>query len=297
MRAVVKGALLVAAALLLASPAGAEWVEWIADAGLAFEWDDNVNRSAFDADEVSDFRWRPAVRGGRIYQLTDHTRLSFAAELEGALYHDWDGLNHFRAGGTAAVLHKFGTGPNVPTLRFHGTVGYLGISDHERSSVLYEAGIQLSKRFSPRFDAAIDVLYSDRDGRNGTVVVPTLGTDVWDQANVEVGAVGNFLITPQILASVGYRYRDGEFDSACTPGNVATVFAREGSNVEAIAIDDVFGGCVYRLDGHMHGALVNLSYGLSDHLSVDLGYRFQHGKARSLAYDTNIVTLSLLFRY
>jgi len=38
-----------------------------------------------------------------------------------------------------------------------------------------------------------------------------------------------------LLLSAGYSYRDGDFDSACTPGNVGAVFALE--DVKAIAFD------------------------------------------------------------
>jgi hypothetical protein len=171
------------------------------------------------------------------------------------------------------------------------------VRDNPRDSLLYEAGAELIKRFSPRFDAALFGRYTNRDGGNGTPVVPNLGSDVWDQQNFEVGARANFLVLPQLLLTGGYTYRNGDFDSSCTVGNVGKVFAREGANVKAIAVNDVFGGCTYRLGGDSHTASVDLNYGIGRRWAVDVGYKFRQGKADVLIYRNNIVTISVLFRY
>jgi hypothetical protein len=277
--------------------AGAEWVDWIAEAGTGFEYDDNLNLSSFRDDEESDYAWLARGRGGRVYQITDDTRLSLAAEFQSRMQFDFDDFNRVRLQGRAAILHKFGVGPNVPQLRIVGAAGRMWVDDDDRSSWVYDAGIEVLKRFHPRIDAAIFGRYTNRDGGNGSIVVPSIDTDVWDQENFEVGIRGNFLVWDSLMLSAGYTYRDGEFASNCTTSNVSKVFAREGSNVKAIARDRVFGGCVYRLQGHIHQASVNLNYGIGDHVSVDLGYKFRQGKADVLIYRSNVVSLAVLFRY
>lgn len=289
---------LAALALLLTAPAArAEWVDWIAEASSGFEFSDNLNRSAFRDDTVSDFSWTATGRAGRVFQASEKTRISLAAEFASAVQFRWTGYDRVRGSGEVAVLHKFGVGPDIPVLRVFGRAGYLAVDDGDRSGGVYETGFSLSKRVSPRLDGDLFFSYQNRDGGNGTTVVPTLPTNVWDQENFEVGFNTHYLMWPNILASVGYAYRDGEFDSSCTPGNVGKVFTREGSNVKAIAVNNIFGGCVYRLGGHTHQFSANLNYGLGDHFSVDLGYKFQQGQADVLIYRTNIVTLSVLYRY
>ncbi len=277
--------------------ARAEWVDWIAEAGTGFEYDDNLNLSSFRDDEESDYAWLARGRGGRVYQITDDTRLSLAAEFQSRVQFDFDEFDRVRLQGRAAILHKFGVGPNVPQLRIVGAAGRMWVDDDDRSSWVYDAGIEALKRFHPRIDAAIFGRYTNRDGGNGSIVVPSIDTDVWDQENFEVGIRGNFLVWDSLVLSAGYTYRDGEFASNCTTSNVSKVFAREGSNVKAIARDRVFGGCVYRLEGHIHQASVNLNYGIGDHVSVDLGYKFRQGKADVLIYRSNVVSLAVLFRY
>ena len=110
-------------------------------------------------------------------------------------------------------------------------------------------------------------------------------------------AVETVFDSGQLVLGASYSYRDGEFDSACTPGNVAKVIAREGSNMKAIAVDDIFGGCVYRLEGHAHTGELHLNYGLGNRFSVDLGYRYVWGQARELIYRSNVASVAVLFRY
>jgi hypothetical protein len=289
-------ALALASVWLAAAPAAAEWVDWIAQAELGFEFDDNVNRSAFDHDEESDFVWRPAASVGRVYQVGDLTRVALSVDAEGAIYHEREGLNAVQLGGTAALIHKFGLG-EVPELRVYGSAGYLNLRDDERDGMLYEAGAELSRAFGERLEGTLFGLYSWRDGNEGVRVLANEGRDVWDQRAFEIGARGSFLLTEQLQLGAGYSYRDGDFDSACTKGNVAKVIAREGSNLKAIARDDVFGGCVYRLGGHLHTASLSLNYGIGRRFSVDLGYRFLYGQARELIYRSNVVGVAVLFRY
>jgi hypothetical protein len=283
--------------LLAAPPASAEWGAWFAELGTGFEYRDNLNNSAFRDDIEDDGAWTAGGRGGRVYNVSDQTRVSLSLDFASAVQFEFSGLNRVRASGEAAIIHKFGLGPTVPVLRVFGKAGYLAVDDSDRSGGVYETGFKLSKRFTNRLDGDLFFKYHNYDGGNGSVVVPTLGTNVWDQENFETGLDLNFLITDRLLASAGYMYRNGEFDSQCTTGNVAKVFAREGDNVKAIAQDKVFGGCVYRLGGDVHQGLANLNYAVSDHFAVDLTYKYQYAKADVLIYRTNIVSLSVLYRY
>jgi hypothetical protein len=289
-----------------ATPARAEWVDWIAEARLRAEWDDNLNRSAFGADEADDLRWEPSISLGRVFQATERTRLAASVDVEGALYHTYERLNATEYGVTLSALHKLGVG-DVPWIRWHGFAGQRNLREDERDSILLETGLQVGMRFSPRLDGSIAYLYTDRGGANGGLrAAPGIGTRVFDQSAHHVTWRMSYALWPGLLGTVGYTYRNGDFHSHCTVGNVGKVFAREGSNVEAIRLDTVFGhanlpdgrrGCVYKLDGDAHSAFVNLSWALGRRASVDLGYRFLRGEGRRLIYRSNAVTLALLFRY
>ena len=125
--------------------------------------------------------------------------------------------------------------------------------------------------------------------------VPTIGTSVFDQEYHLFTLSGNYLLLEPLLLTAGYTFRLGDFDSACTTENFGTVLAR--ADVEAVTLDSVFGGCVYRLDGTGSAAFVNFSWGFTNRISLDLGYRFYYGKADDLDYFSNTARLTALFRY
>ena len=274
--------------------ASAEWADWIAEGDVAFQYESNLNFSPFGGDEEDDFWWRFGTRGGRFFQLTDLTRASVEGNLAGEVYHEFDDLNAVDVGGTLAVSHKFGVG-DKPWARLAVFGGYKDLREDDRSGARLEVDLAAGKRFSPRFDASLRYRFTSRWGGNGPTAVPTLSTNVWDQQYHLISAAGNFLVTRALLATLGFTFRTGEFDSACTPQNVGTVLS--WGNVKAIALDPVFGGCAYRLRGEAYSPFVNLSYGITHHLSVNASYRFMHGDAQRLDYDNHIGKLTLVLRY
>ena len=226
--------------------------------------------------------------------MTDLTRASVEVDIGGEVYHEFDDLNAVDVGGTLAVSHKFGIG-DKPWARLAVSGGYKDIQEDDRSGARLEIDLSAGQRFSPRFDASLSYHFTSRWGGNGPTAVSTISTNVWDQQYHLITAVGNFLVTRALLATVGFTFRTGEFDSACTPMNVGTVLM--SGEVKAIALDPVFGGCTYRLEGEAYSPFVNLSYGITHHFSVNAGYRFMHGDAGSLDYDNHVGKLTLVVRY
>jgi len=310
----------IAAALLaaFAAPASAEWVEWIADAAFETKFNDNLNQTGFHGDEASDFLFRPSLSVGRVFQATDLTRLSGTVDVEGELHARFDRLNAGVLGVTLAAHHKFGLGHTRPWMRLHAKAGRIDVKEHNRDGWLWEGGIQLGKRFTPRFDATLAYTYEGRDGHDGGLVAPGFDTDVWDQNRHRINAEANFLVTELLLFTAGFEFIDGDFESACPkagpggggpgpapgpgpgPGPGGNGFLDE-ERPEAAALDAVFGNapgdCMYRVDGQIYAGYFGFDYPVTDRVAVDLGYRFQHGEGRVLDYDSHIGTLGFTFRY
>ena len=163
-------------------------------------------------------------------------------------------------------------------------------------SKIYDIGVRSGKRFTPRLDASIGYDFHYRDGRDtGIGAAPPIGTDVFDQSNHTISGNLNYLVTNKLLLSAGYAYLNGDFDSACTVANVGTVLANE--DVKAIILDNVFGGCVYRLDGDVNILSLNLSYALNNHASLNIGYTHRDGEADFLEYESSIVQASFNYSY
>jgi hypothetical protein len=276
------------------APRFGQWSDWIIEGQIPFEYTSNVNVSAFNADEEYDFAWFPKARLGRNYQLADSTRLGITVEISGDIYTRFSLLNAVEGGGTLTLFHKFGLG-NAPWLRAFFFGGYKDVQDVARTGRRFEVGLKGGKRFSPRFDASLTYRYTNRDGGNGPVAVPSIPTDVFTQTYHQATISARYLLLEQLQATAGYTFRGGDFDSACTVGNVGTVLARE--DVRAIALDPVFNGCVYRLVGFSHSPFVNFSWGFNHHLSLDAGYEFVKGNADHLNYRVHTGKLVLRFQY
>ena len=66
---------------------------------------------------------------------------------------------------------------------------------------------------------------------------------------------------------------------------------------KAAAVDNVFGGIVYRISGNTYSPFVSVNYGFTDRFSVDAGYRYERGEGSSLKYDNRIVHAAAIFRF
>jgi len=277
----------------------AEWVEWIADAEVCFTYNDNINRSLFNDERTSNTAHSSYVSLGRYKQLTDSTRLRVTTDLEIGTYNKFELLNYSSAGVTLALRHKLGIGPNVPWLGAHVSATTMNVRDNVRDSSLYNLGLQVGKRFSPRFDGEIKYEYKLRDGEDGEITMKNImhgiDTDVFDQKSHTLSFIANYLASRKVLMTVGYSYRDGDFDSNCSLGNFETVWHEE--KVHATTSDKVFGGLVYRLEGGAHVLSLGASYALGGHASLNLGFQRQEGKGNTFRWKSSIVHASFIYSY
>lgn len=302
-------AVAIAVGLALApAPAHAEWAEWIANGSLGFEYTDNLSDSPFQNTEKDDFSWEAQALFGRIYQLGDNTRATLGAEVSGAVFHQFTELSRAQVGVRASIFHKLGLG-DAPWVRLSGFGGYREVLQSQRSGPLGEVELMVGKRFTPRFDAAFSYLFTARDGKRGPNAPIGMGGPqapggpgpggggggrrVFDQQFHQLTLQGSFLALPRVLLTAGYTFFYGEFAAFANCG--AGVPAK--ADVRATTSDDVFNGCLYRLKGPGHSPFVKASYGLTDHLSLDVGYRFNWLEADDLEYERNTGQLLLQYRY
>ncbi len=283
------------AALLLGAPARAEWVDWVLDADVAARYDSNVNRASEGSEREWDFSFRPSARAGRYFQLAERTRLLAAGDLAGEVYTDFGQLDAIETGGELALLHKLGVG-DAPWLRGFATGGQRSVRDGDRSGPQFTVGLAVGKRLSPRLDVRFRYAFGRTWGGSTDAAVAGAPHDVFDQEHHDLTLDGSALLTDALLLGAGFTYRRGDFDSNAQQSRFS-VLAR--NDVEAVARDDVFGGWVYRIEGNSYSPFVRLNYGLTDHWSCELGYRFQlaEGDGDGLRYRSHAVTALVLFRY
>lgn len=288
-----RSALAALAALLASAPAGAEWVDWIADAQLDARYDSNVNQAARASEEEWDLAFLPSIAFGRSYQLAERTRVAATASVAGEIYSRTDELNAAAGEGQISLSHKFGLG-DAPWARAYVGGGYQHVEVHQRHGPRFTVGAELGKRLSPRFDARLSYRYTQRWGPGGPRAVVGIPDDVFDQQSHGIELEGGFLATESLLLRVGFGYQRGDFDTNLIANRVG-ILAQ--TKVEAVARDKVFGGWVYRIEGNSYVPFASLGWGFHDRWSVDAGYRFRYTEGHGLSYRNHSVRAALMFRY
>lgn len=288
----------VVAGLVVALPAQAEWVEWVGDAAVDAKYRHNINFSDFD--NVTEEDWVLEARGtyGRFYQVAESSRIGLIGRLSALKHENWDELDGVLAGAELVGIHKFGLGPTAPVVRISYMAENMDIKDAMRDGQHQDAAINLSKRFTERFDASVGYSYYNRDGHAGATSIIALGdTDVFDQEQDIWSIRANYLLTERMLGSIGYSYVDGEFATQCPDAGIGLT-ALLNPEIKGAAVDTVFGGtCTYKAEGEVDAVDVGLSYFIDQTTSLELGYQLRSGEAGNLDYTSYDVSLgvSLLF--
>lgn len=160
---------------------------------------------------------------------------------------------------------------------------------------LVSTRLEFGQHINNQLSLAASIDFTSTEGNSGPVVVPELSTKVFDQRYFHLSLLVDYILNESWLVSANYARREGEFNSACSKANVATVL--EVEEVKAITQDPVFAGCVYKLDGSSNIYSASLSYSLSSHAGVNLVFEHYQGKADVLDYHNTSYLISFNYRY
>lgn len=272
-----------------------QWVEWIFDGQLSVDYIENLNLSAFSNDSENDRRLSGLLVFGRYYQFSGTTRAFVNASAQIDKYQDFDGLDTTAYGANVGIRHKFGVGFQVPYIS--ASVAYLDQDrdvsgwDIQSTSLNLEVGKNLSERWS----VALSFEAHEREGNKGPTVRPELSNDPFDQSDRRYALFTDYVVSENWLISASVTRIDGDFYSACNGANVAIALAT--MEVNAITKDNVFGGCVYSVDGRIDQADLALHYALSAHRAINLSARYLDGEAGELGYHRHELSLSYVYRF
>jgi len=272
-----------------------QWVEWIIDAEASYALTNNLNYSAFDNDEREDYKFNITGVFGRFYQLNSQTRLHALVELNAQKYQDFDLLNSISTAADIGIRYKFGVGHNIPYLQLKMKYQSTSVESSRWDNDLLQTSIELGKHFSDSFSVAGNFEFNSKDGVPWTAIVPELSNQVFDQNYWRASIFADYIIEENWLVSLSYTRRDGDFASACTAENIEKVWLTE--QVKAITSDDVFGGCIYRLDGTSNSYSSSLSFAVNNHSAIHLFYEINQGQAKTLRYQSTHLQLSYNYRY
>ncbi|MBF0538687.1 MAG: hypothetical protein HQL03_10595 [Nitrospirae bacterium] len=280
--------------VMFCQAASAEWADWILNASLDGGFEDNTNFGIEKYMRLSDVTTSQSVLVGRYYQLGDYFRLSIAADLKAKEYKRYDGLDNVYSGATVALTHKCGWGLEAPWLRIHSSAGYLSFNEAMRDSWMYNGGLTFGKRFSERFDMLLSYNFIYRNGKNSQGVAGFMGNP-FDQVGNKGSVVLSYLLTEQLLASLGDSVYYGDVTSTVEPGDFNTF----KSFTKALIRDTTFNRRLgtYRFEALANEFTAGLSYALSGHTSLNVNYTRVDGYASDLHYYDNLVSTSIKYSF
>lgn len=272
-----------------------QWVEWIADVEASYLHTDNLNYSAFSNDKSADQALALKTALGRFYQFSGTTRMHVAIELGAMQYREFNLMSNTELGISTGVRHKFGIGHDVPYIQLDLSYQSKTVDSSRWSNDLTQFSIEVGKHFTDKLSLALSIISSTQNGKAWDTVVPDISNNVFDQTYWHAFVFADYILSEDWLVSLSYARRDGDFNSACTGDNVKKVL--DTMQVKAITFDDIFGGCVYKIDGQSNIYSSALSFALNNHSSLNFKVAFYQGHASDLDYQRSDIQLSYNYRY
>lgn len=292
--------------------------QWIVDAGGHYEFDDNITLAQLRHDIKRDNAFRANLSGGQFFQLTPATSLAITADFGGTTYLRYDGLNNVSLGASTSLRHKFGLGPAAFWIRLGASTAHHDFEHDQRDGWRHQFSFGLGKRLSDRLELRIQYLYElrlsdqiksinnanhheheeeeveDYSNVSNSQYTLNLPSDAFNQEAHSVSLTGIYTITDRLTTYFGYTRREGDVTST-TLRNLPIFLA-----ADAIAADSAFGTntFAYRIYASTDIFNIGLSWALSGHSSINLGYERRHSdSSHGLQYDNNIAHLDLLYSY
>ena len=280
-------------ALFFAASAPAR-ADWQFDFGAGALYDSNLTRAANSADIRASAAATANASVGQFFAPTGNDGLTLTVNVLGSAYDRYSDLDLTAIGASAVYRHKFGLGFDAPWAAFIVVASH----DDYRSDIRYgnrfALRAEVGRRFTESFDAAAGVAY-DRRYASGQPVVPFLSGDVFALIGQSAYFRAAYSFNDQLQIGVNGSIRRGDVES--TAQQSLPIFLASSAIAEDPAFNDP-SLYAYRLRGTTSTLGATLSWALSDHCSLNLGYLYElTNAAQGLTYRSQITNASIAFSY
>jgi hypothetical protein len=281
--------------------------EWIGNVNAQYEFNSNLSNAQPSADINSDSAFRLNLSGGKYFQLTDATGLSVTADLGGINQIRFNGLNNVSYGLSTSLRHKFGLGDSAPWISLSGSAGYHDFENDPRDSWRYNLAFAMGKRLTERFTLQLKYRYEEQIAdriynipgltlqtfEEDEPPIPIYG-DAFNLSAHNVSLTGIFTLTDTLTAYLAYTRREGGITSTVSYDPEILEYG------DAVAVDRAFGNnrYAYKVDASTNLVSVGLSWAMTGHTSVNLGYDWMETTGEyDLAYSNNLAHLNLIYSF
>ena len=277
--------------LLLASLATSELARahWTFDAEAGVAYDNNLGNALPGIDMLSDQALNAALAATQTRYFDDGGSFSWGGRLAAERWARYHGLDNLALGGTLAYRKKLELGPYAPWWRASWTSNALAYRDDARSGWLHQAQFGAGKRFSERWNLALNLRLEKRDAEAQPREVPGISGDAYSQMSRAIGLSAEYAASRDLVLNLGGLVRRG--DVVSTSHRYREVFLVS----KAIAEDSSLGEdrYAYRLNAttYLFSAGVALVLSPDSHLSLSLQRALTHGDGNN-NYAKNLASLA-----
>lgn len=229
--------------------------------------DNNVSRAPPGADVVGDSGLSADGTLGAAYTIDDHGTLSLSADLRGAQFQRYHGLDVAALGGTLSYSTKFGLGPYAPRASVNGFLAAESYGNSVRNGSRSRIAFELGRRMSAQWNVSGGFAADRFDASQVQPALPRLSRDAFSIQGRSLFARAEYAWSERWLGYLGVSARRGDVVSSSRRDAEAFEYA------SAIVADPAFGPdyVAYKLAGRTRGVRCGASLALSPHASLNLG--------------------------
>ncbi|CAN5624013.1 hypothetical protein BH20VER1_BH20VER1_17870 [soil metagenome] len=242
-------------------------------------YDDNVSNSNRAADQRDDFSFAALGQVGWFGELARNLRLSLTVDGEAQVFADYSDFDHVLLGATGSLRYRIGLGAMAPFVRVEASGGYANFRQDQQDGGRYRAGLTIGKRVLEQFALEGSYFYEDIGG----------SARLFDRCSHILVANARLDLTAQTQVNFGYEFRDGAVISyAVRPRPDIVPLVNTQGPV------DTFGPGyeAYNFDAITHTLGIGVSQALTQTVSLNFRYEWQHTSRAHLTYTGNVLRLS-----
>jgi|GEM_PF-1001386 len=283
------------ASSLYCSTSRSEWVEWLADATVSGQFDNNISQSFFTTSQLEDYIGRAFLSGGRVYQFDAFTRAYATLEWSGETHENFTKLNQYTIGGKGVLTHKFGLGHKAPVLSIDVADREMFSDSQLRSGNQLLAGMRLSSWFSDFQQIYIGYRFDNRDAARANIRHKDFAESAFTLQGHALELGSNISLNERMQLNLAYSHRWGDINSNNMPDSLTPATLNQ---ISSISKDDALPGWIYRAPGDTNFYNVGLSYALWDgHAATALNYSYSDTEALGMGYENHKIQFSFHYSY
>ena len=271
----------VAALVLAATPPTVFSADWSAASAVGGHFDSNRSRGERASDREEEYFIEPSMAATAAWTVDRDLIFEAGIGVDGGVATRFEDLSFLTVAAPVSAQWKFGLGNQAPKLKATFTPSYTTTGEEGASGWRAAPAIGISKRFGERFEVEAGARYEE-DART---------SELFDGSGSHLFAGMAFDLTTRAQFRMDYSFHHGDIVSYATPPRPDLV-----AIAELRAPRDTFDReqIAYRIEADTHSIGATWSQALTDSVSLNLGYRFEHTNEQDLNYPRHHVALTLL---